>query len=213
MSIFTRFKDIVNSNINSLLDKAEDPEKMLRLMIGEMEDTVIDLKTTTAARMAEAIRSEKKVDEAKATVERWQARAELAIEKGKDDLAREALIEKKHAQEAYERALENISSLKKSVEEGKEEIRTLEDKIKAAKDKLASLQREQARAQERRDSSVNLNARFEEMENRINRMNAYNDLGKKSEEKSAEEKFSEMEKNDEIEAEIERIKKEKGIEK
>ncbi len=213
MSIFTRFKDIVNSNINSLLDKAEDPEKMLRLMIGEMEDTVIDLKTTTAARMAEAIRSEKKVDEAKATVERWQARAELAIEKGKDDLAREALIEKKHAQEAYERALENISSLKKSVEEGKEEIRTLEDKIKAAKDKLATLQREQARAQERRDSSVNLNARFEEMENRINRMNAYNDLSKKSEEKSAEEKFSEMEKNDEIEAEIERIKKEKGIEK
>ena len=213
MSIFTRFKDIVNSNINSLLDKAEDPEKMLRLMIGEMEDTVIDLKTTTAARMAEAIRSEKKVDEAKATVERWQGRAELAIEKGKDDLAREALMEKKHAQEAYERALENISSLKKSVEEGKEEIRTLEDKIKAAKDKLASLQREQARAQERRDSSVNLNARFEEMENRINRMNAYNDLGKKSEEKSAEEKFSEMEKNDEIEAEIERIKKEKGIEK
>ena len=213
MSIFTRFKDIVNSNINSLLDKAEDPEKMLRLMIGEMEDTVIDLKTTTAARMAEAIRSEKKVDEAKATVDRWQARAELAIEKGKDDLAREALIEKKHAQEVYERALENISSLKKSVEEGKEEIRTLEDKIKAAKDKLASLQREQARAQERRDSSVNLNARFEEMENRINRMNAYNDLGKKSEEKSAEEKFSEMEKNDEIEAEIERIKKEKGIEK
>ena len=213
MSIFTRFKDIVNSNINSLLDKAEDPEKMLRLMIGEMEDTVIDLKTTTAARMAEAIRSEKKVDEAKATVERWQGRAELAIEKGKDDLAREALIEKKHAQEAYERALENISSLKKSVEEGKEEIRTLEDKIKAAKAKLTTLQREQERAQERRDSSVNLNARFEEMENRINRMNAYNDLGKKSEEKSAEEKFSEMEKNDEIEAEIERIKKEKGIEK
>ena len=213
MSIFTRFKDIVNSNINSLLDKAEDPEKMLRLMIGEMEDTVIDLKTTTAARMAEAIRSEKKVDEAKATVERWQARAELAIEKGKDDLAREALVEKKHAQEVYERALENISSLKKSVEEGKEEIRTLEDKIKAAKDKLATLQREQARAQERRDSSVNLNARFEEMENRINRMNAYNDLSKKSEEKSAEEKFTEMEKNDEIEAEIERIKKEKGIEK
>ena len=213
MSIFTRFKDIVNSNINSLLDKAEDPEKMLRLMIGEMEDTVIDLKTTTAARMAEALRSEKKVEEAKATVERWQGRAELAIEKGKDDLAREALIEKKHAHEAYERALENISSLKKSVEEGKEEIRTLEDKIKAAKDKLATLQREQARAQERRDSSVNLNARFEEMENRINRMNAYNDLSKKSEEKSAEEKFSEMENNDEIEAEIERINREKGIEK
>ena len=213
MSIFTRFKDIVNSNINSLLDKAEDPEKMLRLMIAEMEDTVIDLKTTTAARMAEAIRVEKKMEEEKATVKRWQDRAELAIEKGKDDMAREALVEKKHAQEALDRVMANLDSLKKAVDEGKEEIRTLDDKIKGAKDKLQSLQRDQARAQERRDSSVNLNARFEEMENRINRMNAYTDLSKKSEEKSAEEKFSEMEKNEEIEAEIERIKKEKGIEK
>ncbi|MGN1164129.1 MAG: PspA/IM30 family protein [Candidatus Ornithospirochaeta sp.] len=213
MSIFTRFKDIVNSNINSLLDKAEDPEKMLRLMIAEMEDTVIDLKTTTAARMAEAIRVEKKMEEAKATVKRWQDRAELAIEKGKDDMAREALMEKKHASEALDRVTASLDSLRKAVEEGKEEIRTLDDKIKAAKDKLQTLQREQARAQERKDSSVNLNARFEEMENRINRMNAYTDLSKKNEERSAEEKFSEMEKNEEIEAEIERIKKEKGIEK
>ena len=213
MSIFTRFKDIVNSNINSLLDKAEDPEKMLRLMISEMEDTVIDLKTTTAARMAEAIRVEKKMEDAKATVRRWQDRAELAIEKGKDDMAREALMEKKHASEALDRISVSLDSLRKAVEEGKEEIRTLDDKIKASKDKLQTLQRDQARAQERRDSSVNLNARFEEMENRINRMNAYNDLSKKSEERSAEEKFSEMEKNEEIEAEIERIKKEKGIEK
>ena len=213
MSIFTRFKDIVNSNINSLLDKAEDPEKMLRLMIGEMEDTVIDLKTTTAARMAEAIRVEKKMEEAKATVERWQQRAELAIEKGKDDMAREALIEKKHASEAYDRIRANLDGLRKAIEESKEEISTLDDKIKAAKDKLQTLQREQARAQERRDSSVNLNARFEEMENRINRMNAYTNLSAGKGEKSAEEKFSEMEKNEEIEMEIERIKKEKGIEK
>lgn len=213
MSIFTRFKDIVNSNINSLLDKAEDPEKMLRLMIGEMEDTVIDLKTTTAARMAEAVKMEQKVTEAKSTVERWQARAELAIEKGKDDLAREALMEKKHAAEAYERVLANLSNLKTAIEESKEEIRTLDEKIKAAKDKMTTLKRDQARAQERKDSSVNLNARFEEMENRINRMNAYTDLSKKSEERSAEEKFQEMEKNEEIEAEIERIKKEKGIER
>ena len=185
MSIFTRFKDIVNSNINSLLDKAEDPEKMLRLMIGEMEDTVIDLKTTTAARMAEAIRVEKKMEEAKATVERWQQRAELAIEKGKDDMAREALIEKKHASEAYDRIRANLDSLRKAIEESKEEISTLDDKIKAAKDKLQTLQREQARAQERRDSSVNLNARFEEMENRINRMNAYTNLSAEKGEKSA----------------------------
>ena len=128
-------------------------------------------------------------------------------------MAREALIEKKHASEAYDRISANLDGLRKAIEESKEEISTLDDKIKAAKDKLQTLQREQARAQERRDSSVNLNARFEEMENRINRMNAYTNLSAEKGEKSAEEKFSEMEKNEEIEMEIERIKKEKGIEK
>ena len=81
MGIFSRFKDIVNSNINSLLDKAEDPEKMLRLMIQEMEDTLIELKSNCASMMAEGIRKEKKLDEAKKTLSRWENRAILAIEK------------------------------------------------------------------------------------------------------------------------------------
>ncbi len=211
MSIFTRFKDIVNSNINSLLDKAEDPEKMLKLMITEMEDTVIDLKTSTAGRMAEAIRLDRKVKEAEATVERWQKRAELAVEKGKEDLAREALQEKKNEAEETERIKASLISLKNAVEEGKKEIATLEDKIKSAKDRLLTLQRESQRADERKKENVNLNARFEDLENRINRMNAYNDLNRVREEESSEEKFSKMEADEDIERELEKIKKEKGI--
>ena len=211
MSIFTRFKDIVNSNINSLLDKAEDPEKMLKLMITEMEDTVIDLKTSTAGRMAEAIRLDKKVEEAEAAVERWQKRAELAVEKGKDDLAREALQEKKNAAAEAERIKASVVSLKNAVEEGKKEIATLEDKIKNARDRLLTLQREGQRAGERKKENVNLNARFENLENRINRMNAYNELNKTGEKESSEEKFSKMEADEDIERELEKIRKEKGI--
>ena len=211
MSIFTRFKDIVNSNINSLLDKAEDPEKMLKLMITEMEDTVIDLKTSTAGRMAEAIRLDKKVEEAEAAVERWQKRAELAVEKGKDDLAREALQEKKNAAAEAERIKASVVSLKNAVEEGKKEIATLEDKIKNARDRLLTLQREGQRAGERKKENVNLNARFEDLENRINRMNAYNELNKTGEKESSEAKFSKMEADEDIERELEKIRKEKGI--
>lgn len=212
MSIFTRFKDIVNSNINSLLDKAEDPEKMLRLMITEMEDTVIDLKSSTASRMAEAIRLDKKLKEAEDTVNRWQNRAELAIEKGKDDLAREALVEKKAATERLSRVKASLEGIKNSVEEGKKEISTLEDKISVAKDKLMTLQREAKRAEEKHNESVNLNARFEDLENRINRMNAYTELNKKKDEESSEERFSKMERDQDIEDELLKIKKEKGLE-
>ena len=211
MSIFTRFKDIVNSNINSILDKAEDPEKMLKLMISEMEDTVIDLKTSTAGRMAEAIRIEKKVTEAEETVSRWQKRAELAVEKGKDDLAREALMEKRTAGEEAERVKNSLIALKNSIEEGKKEIATLEEKIRSAKTRLSTLQMEGARAKEKEKESVNLNARFEDLENRINRMNAYTELNRRKEEETSEEKFSKMERDEEIESELAKIRKDKGI--
>ena len=97
MGIFSRFMDIVNSNINSLLDKAEDPEKMLRLMIQEMEDTLIELKSNAAGSIAQKIKLERKASDTEATVSRWEQRAMLAIEKGKEDLAREALIEKERS--------------------------------------------------------------------------------------------------------------------
>lgn len=205
MGIFTRFKDIVNSNINALLDKAEDPEKMLKLMIQEMEDTIIELKTSCSARMAEEIRLLKKYDEAKAYVARWQSRAELAVQHGKEDLAREALKEKRNALETLEKLEENLNAVKSSVEEGKNEIKTLEDKLQQAKLKLKTLQERSAKA---RETSVfnnqDLSSRFEAMEEKINQMDAWNELNKKQD--SAEEKFSKMEKDAEIEKELEALK-------
>lgn len=210
MSIFTRFRDIINSNINTLLDKAEDPQKMLRLMIQEMEDTLIDLKTSTAARMADLVKLEKKAEDSLQASQRWMERADMAIDRGKEDMAREALIEKKRCEEARQKTLDAIADLKNAIEEGKNEISTLNEKLNSSREKLLTLQKEQTKAKERTDFSDNLNARFEEMENRINRMNAYNDLSKRTE-KTAEEKFRQMERDEQIEAELENMKKAKGL--
>ena len=86
MGIFSRFKDIVSSNLNAMLDKAEDPEKMIRLMIQEMEETLVELKSSCASIMADKKGVERDVHLLNNTVEKWRERAELAVDKGRDDL-------------------------------------------------------------------------------------------------------------------------------
>ena len=95
MGIFTRFRDIVSSNINAMLDSAEDPDKMIKLMIREMEDTLIEIKSSCAGVIASRKKLERKYDELVERRDLWAERAGLAVNKGRDDLAREALMEKR----------------------------------------------------------------------------------------------------------------------
>ena len=215
MSIFKRIKDIVNSNINSLLDKAEDPEKMLKLMIGEMYEAIIKVKSDTAAKMANLKSVEKKVEEAEKAVSRWQERAELAIDKGSDEMAKEAIRERKVAEEILDSLRNDKDVLQKEVEEGKKELETLSSKLEEAKERLRTMppKKEVVKVKEEETKPTpRPNTRFEELENRINRLEAYRELSMKKEEpkkeeKTAEEKLEELE----IENEIAKIKAEKGI--
>ena len=209
MGVFSRFKDIVNANINALLDKAEDPEKMLKLMMQEMEDTLIELKSNCAAKMAAKIRLEKRVAEQEALVNRWKMRAELAVEKGKDDLARDALLEKKKESESLVTLRKDIENYEVMISESKTEINQLEDKLSQAKSKLKMLQ-ERAR-QARHEAEVNEHLKradsihFDNLESRIDMMYAENELNKRS--KSADERFKDLEEAEEIEKELEALKK------
>ena len=215
MSVFKRIKDIVNSNINSLLDKTEDPEKMLKLMISEMDEAILNLKATTAAKMANLKSVEKRVDEAEKAVSRWQERAELAVVKGSDKMAKEAIKERKEAEEILDSVRKDKAILEKEVEEGKKELETLYSKIEEAKVRMKTIppKKEVVKIKEEKTKpALRPNTRFEELENRINRIEAYRELSEKKEEPKKEEKTAaEMLEELEIENEIAKIKEAKGI--
>lgn len=213
MGVFSRFLDIINSNINSLLDQAEDPEKMIKLMINEMEDTIIEIKTNCAAAIGAENTAKRKVSDLEALVDRWQKRAELAISKGREDLAREALLEKKKLSAELEKLREESDRYDQLVAKYKSDIAALEDKLSSAKAKFQAM-REKVKAEAETKSSFQSRAtgknadpmdRFNRMEERIDKMNARREQGEGF--KDAEAKFKDLEEMDEIESELEQLKK------
>lgn len=212
MGVFSRFKDIVNANINALLDKAEDPEKMLKLMMQEMEDTLIELKSSCAARMASRIRLEKKIAEQQALVGRWQSRAQMAIEKNRDDLAREALVEKRREMETLSSLQNDVRGYDDMITESRKEIDQLEAKLSQARSKLKMLQEKERAARQTGQMNSHMGSdpsvHFEHFEDKIDRMCAENELNRPHQ--SADEVFRSMEEQAEIERELAELKKGMG---
>ena len=214
MGIFTRFKDIINANINSMLDRAEDPEKMIKLMIHEMEDTLIDLKSSCAGVIAGTKKLERKTAELIDKVNLWEDRASLAVSKGMDDLAREALVEKRRFSETVATLEAEINEHKGICAQYQDDIAELEKKLATAKEKKRLLAQRHKRAvgkkkaqQEiRRSTSSDTMARFDKLESRIEQMEAEADLVNPKKAPTTEDEFSSMAADAEIESELARIK-------
>ncbi|MEL6949009.1 MAG: phage shock protein PspA [Pseudomonadota bacterium] len=139
MGIFSRFSDIVNSNINAILDKAEDPEKIVRLMIQEMEDTLVEVRSAAARSIADKKTLNRKLESLERDTADWEAKAELALSKGREDLAKAALVEKNKAAQAADSVRAEYQAIDESLGKLNEDIARLEGKLKDAKIRQKSL--------------------------------------------------------------------------
>ena len=139
MGIFTRFSDIVNSNINAILDKAEDPEKIVRLMIQEMEDTLVEVRSAAARSIADKKDLNRKLGQIEQERDDWDAKAELAMRKGREDLARAALVEKSRSASAADIIRNDYAAVDEGLAKLNEDISRLEMKLEDAKARQKAL--------------------------------------------------------------------------
>ncbi len=215
MGIFTRVRDIINSNINAMLDKAEDPEKLVKLMIREMEDTLVEIKASCAGAMAARKKIERELEEVRRRGDEWGDKAQLAVNKGREDLAREALLEKRRYRTRGESLEKELAQCDAIVDQYKNDIILIEEKLTFAREKQRMLVQRHIRAQNKKrteggfrkiDTSSAM-VRFEQFENRIERMESEADLvnfGRKS--VTLEDEFRKIETDEELEAELAALK-------
>ncbi len=139
MGIFSRLADIINSNLNAILDRAEEPEKIIRLVIQEMEDTLVEVRSTAAKTIAEKKEISRRLGRLSEAQQGWQQKAELALSKGREDLAKGALVEKAKLAEAAEALREEVEELDAMLRQGEVDIAKLEGKLREAKAKQQAL--------------------------------------------------------------------------
>ena len=214
MGIFTRFRDIVGSNINSMLDRAEDPEKLIRMMIQEMEDTLIELKAACAGVMADSKRVEQQQTETARRIQYWDDNAKLAINKGREDLAREALVEKRRFVQRTGSLTGELAEHQALLDQYKDDIQQLEDKLKSAREKerlltqrhIYATRKKRAQQEIRRMDNTDTIIKFEELENRIDHMEAEADLVNFGRKPNLAEELERLALDEEIEQELRSLK-------
>ena len=139
MGIFSRFADIVNSNINTLLDKAEDPEKLIRLIVQEMEDTLVEVRTSSARTIAEKKELTRRISYLSAESLEWERKAELALSRQREDLAKAALVERNKASDAAQELTKELERLEVELSRLSTEVNQLQEKLNDARARQKTL--------------------------------------------------------------------------
>jgi len=215
MGLFSRFTDIVNANLNSMLDKAEHPEKMIRLIIGEMEETLVEVRSTAAKNIAEQKTLARKVKAAEEGVSHWHDKAEIALAKSRDDLAKSALAQKHKCQAKLSQLNCENEQLAEFLNAIQDDAQRLQDKLNEAKRRQEALMLRQESAEVRlkvRETAIIHNideamAKFERYQQKIDHLEAQVESYDLTQNKDLSTQISELEQDDNIEAELAEMKK------
>lgn len=213
MGLFSRLGDIINSNINSMLDNAENPEKIARLIIQEMEDTLVEVRTAAARAMADKKEMERDIAHFTTVRDDWANKAELAIDKGREDLARGALVAKQKAEAEIDRRKHAMDAAEEAFEKRQDDLSKLQAKLDEAKAKHRALmmRREAAEQRIRMRSQVydgrvdEALARYGNIERKVDEMEAYADQIRGTE-PTLEAQFAALEQDESIEKELAALK-------
>ncbi|MFT4670790.1 MAG: phage shock protein A [Pseudohongiellaceae bacterium] len=213
MSIFSRLSDIINSNITSLLDKAENPEKMIRMVIQEMEETLVEVRSGTAKVIAEKKTLSRRADQLKKQARDWESKAELALSKGREDLAKAALMEKSNITASVEITEKDLHKLDETLDKLSSEIEQLQAKLNDARARQKTIVIRTKATESRLDVNRQLNNytidnaldKFEYYEKKIDQMEGQMDSAH-LEKRGLQNEFDELEKEESIDRELEELK-------
>ena len=214
MGIFSRLTDIVNSNLNSILDRAEDPEKLIRLVIQEMEDTLVEVRSSTVRTIAERKEIERKLGQLGREMDEWQRKAELALSRDRDDLAKGALVAKSKIAEQIDALQHQLTHIEEALAKSSEDIGRLQEKLTDAKkrEKAIVLRHKSAASRLKVNTQIHddrINdafARFEQVERNLDELEGRAeslDIGRR---KTLAEEFSDFEASTKVEQELADLK-------
>ena len=214
MGIFSRFADIVNANINSLLDKAEDPEKLIRMIVQEMEDTLVEVRTSSARTIAEKKDLTRRVDALKSEAQEWERKAELAISKGREDLAKAALMERNKAAEVADEMQQELTKLDEVLARLSAEVSQLQEKLNDARARQKALiMRHKTTASRLKvkqslydNNSEDAVTRFERFERKLDELESEVESYDVGRNKNLADEINDLEKEDEIDQQLAELK-------
>jgi len=212
MNAFKRLGEIISSNVNHALDKLENPSKIIRYSITQMEETLTKAKESAVETRCNIKGRERALEEYNAAITRWEIRAQMAVKNGKDDLAREAIVEKQHCAARAKAVEEEIATLKGIQASQEAQIEKLTAKLHEIKDKESSLIARAEHAKEKIEVEKQLSSfdcsdaikRFNEMEERVERLEAQASVASIS--SKTESEFTQMEQSSSIDAELAQLK-------
>lgn len=218
MGIFSRFSDIVNANINAVLEKAEDPEKIIRLMIQEMEDTLVEIRSAAAKCIADRKELGRHIEHLEREQEEWARRAELAVRRDREDLARAALAEKQDIGDQVVRMHAEFGNLDAQLDKFNADVTQLQSKLNDAKIRQRSIVIRHTTASSQLSARKHIHSdrldemlfRFENAERRIDRMESESEAIGMGRGRNLVDEIEGLEGNDRVEAELADLKSKVG---